>query len=269
MATPIGNLADITLRALRVLGEVDVIAAEDTRSARTLLAHHGVRTPLVSYHRDNEEIRAAELAARLEAGESVALISEAGTPSISDPGYRLVRAAIERGVAIEPIPGASALLAALVVAGLPTERFVFEGFLPRRSAQRRSRLEELSRDERTLVFFEAPHRLDGSLADMLQVLGNRDAALCRELTKLHEHVRRGTLSELIGGDPVKGEIVLVVSGTSKSEPDMDAALTRVRELHASGGSLRDAVGQAASETGVSRHRLYEAALRDRQAHSDA
>ncbi len=166
VATPIGNLADITLRALRVLEEVDVVAAEDTRTTRKLLSHHGIGTTLVSYHEHNEAVRTPELLDRIQRGESVALVSEAGTPSISDPGYRLITAAIAGGVHVEPVPGPSALLAAVVVSGLPSDAFVFEGFLPRRAGERRRRLEELAAERRTLVFFEAPHRLDKTLADM-------------------------------------------------------------------------------------------------------
>ena len=214
VATPIGNLADITLRALRVLGEVDVIAAEDTRTTRKLLAHHGIRTPLVSYHDHNEAVRTPELLARMEQGERVALVSEAGTPSISDPGYRLVSESIRADIAVEPVPGASALLAAVVVSGLPADAFVFEGFLPRRRAERRRRLSSLAAEPRTLVFFEAPHRLDHSLTDLLEVLGDRQVALCRELTKLYEEVIRGSLSELI---------------TSQHEERMDER-TRVQQV---------------------------------------
>jgi len=263
VATPIGNLADITLRAIRVLGDVHVIAAEDTRTTRKLLSHHGIRTPLVSYHEHNESVRTPELLARLEGGESVALVSEAGTPSISDPGYRLVDACIAAGVAVEPIPGASAVLAAVVVSGLPSDAFVFEGFLPRRGAERRKRLADLASERRTLVVFEAPHRLDATLTDMVELLGDRRAALCRELTKLHEEVRRESLSALADGvrrAPVKGELVLVVEGAVEAEPDVDAALDEALARIEAGESVREATRGVAQERGVPRRALYDRVL---------
>ena len=264
VATPIGNMADITLRAVRVMGEVDVVAAEDTRTARKLLTHHGVRTQLVSYHAHNEQQRTPELLARMQSGDSVAIVSEAGTPSISDPGYRLVQAAIDAGIDVEPIPGPSALLAALVVSGLPTDAFVFDGFLPRRGAERRRRLEALRDEPRTLVFFEAPHRLDACLGDVLDVLGDRPAALCRELTKMHEEVRRGSLSEIVAGigrDPVRGEIVLVVSGLQDAAtPDIDGAVDEVLSRTTTGESMREATRVVAAERGVPRRALYDRVL---------
>jgi 16S rRNA (cytidine1402-2'-O)-methyltransferase len=268
VATPIGNLADITLRALRVLADVDVIAAEDTRTTRKLLAHHGIRTSLVSYHEHNEAVRTPELLERLQAGEAVALVSEAGTPSISDPGYRLIREAIAAGVAVEPVPGPSAILAAIVVAGLPADAFVFEGFLPRRGPERRRRLEGLVDEPRTLVFFEAPHRLDRSLADVLDVLGDRQAALCRELTKLHEEVRRGSLRELVDSvqrRPVKGEIVLVVEGaTVQATVDVASAAGEVLERVRAGETVREATRAVAAERGVPRRALYDRVLQERK-----
>lgn len=264
VATPIGNLADITLRALRVLGSVDVIAAEDTRTSRKLLSHHGIRTPLVSYHAHNEALRTHELLDRMERGESVALVSEAGTPSISDPGYRLIREAIAAGVAVEPIPGPSAILAALVVSGLSSDAFVFEGFLPRRRTERKRRLEGLSGEPRTLVFFEAPHRLDQSVTDLLDVLGDRRVALCRELTKVHEEVRRGTLSELVESlrrRPVKGEIVLAVEGAQPDTVgDLSGAVEEVLDRTRSGDSVRDATRDVATERGLPRRALYDRVL---------
>jgi 16S rRNA (cytidine1402-2'-O)-methyltransferase len=267
VATPIGNLADVTLRALRVLGEVDVIAAEDTRTTRKLLAHHAIRTPLVSYHDHNESVRTPELLARLERGESVAIVSESGTPSISDPGYRLITEAIAAGMAVEPVPGASAILAAIVVSGLPADAFVFEGFLPRRSSERRRRLDALASDPRTLVLFEAPHRLDASAADLLDVLGDRQVALCRELTKMHEEVRRTTLSELVASlkrRPVKGEIVLVVHGATAAAPDLDGAVDEALGLIGDGQSVREATRAVATERGVPRRALYDRVLQRRK-----
>lgn len=267
VATPIGNLADITLRALRVLSSVDVIAAEDTRTTKKLLSHHGVSTPLVSYHEHNESVRTPELLARLREGGTVAVVSEAGTPSISDPGYRLVEAAIDAGVDVEPVPGPSALLAALVCSGLPTDAFVFEGFLPRRPSQRRRRLEELATERRTIVLFESPHRLDASLADMVAALGDRRAALCRELTKLHEEVRRASLPELLASverSPVKGELVLVIEGAAEQEPDLEAAVREVLEETEAGSSVREATRTVAELRGVARRALYDRVLEERK-----
>ena len=267
VATPIGNLADITLRALRVLSDVDVIAAEDTRTTRKLLSHHGIGTPLVSYHEHNEAVRTPELLERLASGDSVAVVSEAGTPSISDPGYRLVEAAVAAGIAVEPIPGASALLAALVVSGLPTDAFVFEGFLPRRTGERRRRLESLASERRTIVVFESPHRVDACLADMVAVLGDRRAALCRELTKLHEEVRRAMLSELLASvakTPVKGELVIVIEGAAETVPDMEAAVDEAVARTRSGESVREATRAVAEQRGVPRRALYDRVLRSRK-----
>jgi 16S rRNA (cytidine1402-2'-O)-methyltransferase len=267
VATPIGNLADITLRAIRVLSDVDVIAAEDTRTTRKLLAHHGIRTPLVSYHEHNEAIRTPELLERLKTGESVALVSEAGTPSISDPGFRLVEGAIAGGIGVEPVPGPSAILAAIVVSGLPSDSFVFEGFLPRRSGERKRRLHGLASEKRTLVFFEAPHRLDACLQDMLEVLGDRRAALCRELTKLHEEVQRSSLTKLaasIQRAPVKGELVIVVEGAVEIAPDIDAAVDEALDLVGRGGSVREATRAVAQQRGVPRRALYDRVLQARK-----
>lgn len=263
VATPIGNLSDITLRAIRVLEDVDVIAAEDTRTTRKLLAQHGIRTTLVSYHEHNEAVRTPELLDRLRGGDMVALVSESGTPSISDPGYRLVREAIAADITVEPVPGPSATLAALVVSGLPTHAFVFEGFLPRRPGERKRRLEALASDPRTLVLFEAPHRLDATVADMLAVLGDRQVALCRELTKMHEEIRRSSLSELahsLRRRPVKGELVLVVQGAEAGVPDLEGAVTEVLQRTEAGESVREATRAVAMERGVPRRALYDRVL---------
>ncbi|HVE91560.1 MAG TPA: 16S rRNA (cytidine(1402)-2'-O)-methyltransferase [Actinomycetota bacterium] len=264
VATPIGNLADITLRALTVLSSVDVIAAEDTRTTRRLLVHHGVEAKLVSYTEHNSDSRTPELLGRMKEGESVALVSEAGTPTLFDPGLRLTRACIDQGIPVEPVPGASALLAALVVSGLPIESFAFEGFLPRRQGERRRRLESLAADVRTLVFFESPHRVEASVADMLLSLGDRRCALCRELTKVHEEVRRGLLSEVLESlrlDPARGEIVVIVSGAAPAEPDLESAAASALEMHRSGTSLSDAARQTSERTGVPRRALYHRVLR--------
>ncbi|WP_324668557.1 16S rRNA (cytidine(1402)-2'-O)-methyltransferase [Geochorda subterranea] len=223
-ATPIGNLQDVSLRLLETLQRVDLIAAEDTRRTLKLLNAHGIRRPLVSFHEHNARQRLPELLARLHAGQSVALVTDAGTPVVSDPGADLVRAAHEAGVAVRVIPGASAVVAALAVAGLPAEPFWFEGFLPARRRARLRRLEWLRALPATLVFFEAPHRLGESLADMAAVLGDREAALARELTKVHESVVRDTLSGLArrveqGEVPAVGELTLVVAPPAPGSPE--------------------------------------------------
>ncbi len=218
VSTPIGNLEDITLRALAVLKSVDLVACEDTRHTRRLLDHFGIRKPTVSYHEHNEQARAEELVQRLLEGKSVAIVSDAGTPGISDPAYRIVLAAIERGIAVVPIPGAVALVAGLVASGLPTDSFLFAGFLPPKKMARRARLEELKAQRATLVLYEAPHRIRETLADALEVLGDRQASLARELTKLHEQFIRGKLSELVAHfetNQPRGEMTLVIAGNEK------------------------------------------------------
>lgn len=267
VATPIGNLADLTIRALKVLQDADVVAAEDTRATRKLLTHHGVRTTLVSYHRDNERLRTPELLERLRRGERVALVSEAGTPSISDPGHILIRAAIDADIPVESIPGPSALISALVISGLSTAAFVFDGFLPRKSGERRRRLETLRAETRTLVFFEAPHRLDACLADLLDVVGDRQIALCRELTKMHEEIVRGTIGEIVDRvrrQPVKGEIVLVVGGAEQVAGDVNVAAAIVLERVASGDTVRSATDAVAVERSVPRRALYDRVLEMRK-----
>ena len=243
VATPIGNLEDITLRALRVLREVDLIAAEDTRHTRKLLTRYGIETPLTSYHDRNERTKAAALVKRLEAGESIALVSDAGTPTISDPGYHLIRAAAEKGLPVTPVPGVSATTAALSVCGLATDRFVFQGFLPARRNRRKETLRQLQGDDRTLVFYEAPHRIREALADMQEVLGNRAALLGRELTKVHEELLRGTLSQLaaeLEETPARGEFVIVLAGRD------EAPQVNEETLRAEIGKLLEA-GRTASD----------------------
>jgi 16S rRNA (cytidine1402-2'-O)-methyltransferase len=217
VSTPIGNLRDITLRALDVLAQVDVIAAEDTRHTGLLLRHYGIRTPLTSYYEYNRVKRTPELIARLRSGESVALVSDAGTPGISDPGSYLVRAAVAEGVRVQAIPGPTALVAALVASGLATDRFVFEGFLPTKKG-RRTRLENLRQEERTLVFYESPHRLQRTLRDLMEALGDRQAVVARELTKKFEEIIRAPLSQLVANleaKRIKGEVVLIVEGKAR------------------------------------------------------
>jgi 16S rRNA (cytidine1402-2'-O)-methyltransferase len=264
-ATPIGNLEDVTLRLLRVLGEVDLVAAEDTRRTAKLLTAHGIHARVTSYHDANERTRTPELLGRLQRGERIALVTDAGTPAVSDPGYHLVVAAIEEGVAVEVVPGPSAVLAALVASGLPTARFAFEGFLSRKPGERRRRLEALAADDRTLVFFEAPGRLAVTLAAMAEVLGPRRAAVARELTKLHEEVVRASLPELAAtyaeaGAVVKGEIAVVVEGATPAGGDLAAAVAMARELIAAGSPKSGAAGEAASAHGVPRRAIYEALL---------
>ncbi|MBL8190095.1 MAG: 16S rRNA (cytidine(1402)-2'-O)-methyltransferase, partial [Acidobacteria bacterium] len=218
VSTPIGNLEDITLRALNVLKSVDLIACEDTRHTRRLLDHFGIRKPTVSYHEHNEQARTEELVQLLIEGKSVAIVSDAGTPGISDPAYRIVLAAIERGLTVVPIPGAVAAIAGLIASGLPTDSFLFAGFLPSKKLARRTRLEELKPERATLVLYEAPHRIRETLTDALEVLGDRQASLARELTKLHEQFLRGTLSELVAHfaeQQPRGEMTLVIAGNAK------------------------------------------------------
>ena len=271
VATPIGNLEDITQRALRVLREIDLIACEDTRHTRKLLNHFGIETRTISYHEHNERERAAELCEWMESGKSVALVSDAGTPLINDPGYRIVTAAIERGIPVVPVPGPVAFVAALTASGLPTDEFVFAGFLPARANARRAKLEELRSVRATLVFYEAPHRISGSLKDAQAVLGNRPAVIARELTKLHEEFARGTLTELaerFSKTPiVRGELVLMVSGevaetsASPSERPIDERLIeRVSELERDGLDSKAALKQAARELGIKRAEAYRIML---------
>jgi 16S rRNA (cytidine1402-2'-O)-methyltransferase len=216
--TPIGNLEDVTLRLLRVLGEVDRIAAEDTRRTLKLLSHHGIHTRLISCHQANEHARVPELIALMQGGEQIALVTDAGMPGISDPGFLLVEACVREGIPVESVPGPSAVTAALAIAGLPTARFAFEGFLPRKQGERKRRLEAAGAEDRTLVFFESPERIRRTLEEIREVLGERRIAVARELTKLHEEVLRGTVSEVIeaiGPRHLKGEIAVLVEGATR------------------------------------------------------
>ena len=259
VATPIGNLRDITLRALEVLTAAEVIACEDSRVTFKLVDHYAIATPLTPYHEHNAVEARPKLLARLAAGEAVALVSDAGTPLISDPGYKLVREASQAGFPVHAIPGASAVLSALSVAALPTDRFFFEGFLPPKQVSRQKRIAALARIPATLIFFETGPRLAEALADLAGGLGAREAAICRELTKMHEEVRRGPLDELAKSEgETRGEFVIVVAPPDDSEPagDVDEllrqALTRV--------SVKDAVGEVASATGMPRREVYQRAL---------
>jgi len=262
VATPIGNLEDITLRALRVLREARWVACEDTRQTGKLLRRHGISARLVSVHEHNEAERAAGLMDALERGEDVALVTDAGTPLVSDPGFRLVRAAIERGIRVVPVPGPSALLAALAASGISCEEFLFAGFLPARQGQRRRALERLRGEPRTIVLFEAPHRLADSLADAVEILGDRPAAVARELTKVYEEVRRGRLGQLaahFAGLIPRGEITLVIGpGEEPTASPLESAPASGRET-----SLADRVAQIMSAEGLKRNAALKRAARER------
>jgi len=260
VATPIGNLADITHRALDILRKVSLIACEDTRHTRKLLQHYGIETKTISYHEHNEQQRARELVQTLHDGNDVAVVSDAGTPSISDPGYRLVRAAIENDIPVVPVPGPSALISALAAAGLPTDEFFFGGFLPAKSNARRTRLNELRSVPGTLVFYEAPHRLAETLNDALEILGEREAAVARELTKLHEEIKRGRLSELANHyatEEPRGEIVLLIDRTVLAEtPTTQSVSHLVDQFERDGLDHRAALKKAARELKLSRAEAY-------------
>ncbi len=261
-ATPIGNLDDVTLRVLRELGDADVVLAEDTRHTRGLLARHGVRARLLSYHEHNEAKRTAELLPRLEAGERVALVSDAGLPGINDPGGRLITAALAAGVAVTVLPGPSAVETGLVASGLVGERYQFVGYLPRGERALLELAEELSRWPWPVVAFESPQRLPRSLRVLARAMPERPAAVCRELTKRFEEVARGTIAELAErfGEPVKGEVTLVLGAGGSAGGDEDAAVAAVAELVAAGAARKQAAEVVASLTGVPRNRLYRDSL---------
>jgi 16S rRNA (cytidine1402-2'-O)-methyltransferase len=267
VGTPIGNLDDVSPRAQATLADADVVAAEDTRHTGRLLAHLGIDAAQVSYHDHNESSRAAELVARAAAGETVAVVSDAGTPSVADPGLALVRAAVDAGVPVEAVPGPAAFLLALVLSGLPTDRFAFEGFLPRQRGARRRHLAALADEPRTLVWYVAPHRAAAELADAADALGqHRRGALARELTKRFEEVRRGPLGELaqqVASDPPRGELTLVVAGAAQEpagEAALDALVAEVQRREAEGVAMAQAVREVAAAHGVRRRALYEAVL---------
>ena len=269
VATPIGNLADITHRALQVLSDVDLIACEDTRHTHKLLNHYSINTKTISYHEHNEQQRATELIDRLKQGTNIAVVSDAGTPSISDPGFRLVRAAIENDIPIIPVPGPSALITALIAAGLPTDEFFFAGFLPSRTNARRARLAELQVVPGTLIFYEAPHRLAATLNDAYEILGEREAVVARELTKLHEEIKRGLLSKLAADytekTDIRGEIVVLIDrnviGASINQATSIATL--VDQFEQAGMDHRAALKKAARELGLSRAEAYRKLLSER------
>ena len=264
VATPIGNLGDLSVRAAETLEAVDFIAAEDTRVTVKLLNHLGIKKPMVSYHRHNADTRGDALTGRLLAGESCALVTDAGTPAISDPGEELVAQCAAQDIPVVPIPGPCAFVSALAVSGLPTGRFTFEGFLAMNKKNRRTHLDSLRQETRTMVFHEAPHKLSATLRDLEETFGpDRRISLCRELTKLHEQVWRTTLgqaAEHYAQNPAKGEFVLVVEGAApvqKEEYTLEDGLAMAARLQAEGASPRDAVKQAAAACGLSRKALYD------------
>lgn len=268
VATPIGNLEDISYRAIRILGEVDLIAAEDTRHSRKLLVHYGLRTPLISYQEHNEAVRSQQLCERLRGGESIALISDAGTPCLADPGYRLVALCHQEGIRVAPVPGASALLAALAVAGLPTDQFHFAGFIPAKKGQRQTFLQNIGAQQQTLIAYEAPHRLRACLEDICHCLGgDRQLVIARELTKLHEELFRGSASaawDHFAARPVRGEIVLLLAPLRAPVPpeSLDEALLRL--LAAGEMSLRQISKEVARQQGVPASEAYARAIQLRE-----
>jgi 16S rRNA (cytidine1402-2'-O)-methyltransferase len=264
VATPIGNLEDITLRALRVLKEVDMIAVEDTRHSRILLNHYGIVTPLTSYHEHNEKTKTRQIIGRLIQGNNIALVSDAGTPTISDPGYRLVVEAIRSGIQVVPVPGACALTAVLSAGGLPTDRFVFEGFLPAKRKERRARLHTLRGEGRTLLFYEAPHRLRETLNDLIEMLGDREIVVAREVSKVHEEFLRGRLSEAIeqiADREIKGELTLLVGGAPESsEVSQDQIHAEIHKLKNQGMRVKDIAEILGEKYGYSKKEIYRIAL---------
>jgi 16S rRNA (cytidine1402-2'-O)-methyltransferase len=268
VATPIGNLEDITLRAIRILKEVDLIAAEDTRHTQILLSHYAIGTPVTSYHEHNERAKAQPLVERLRRGENIALLSDAGTPAISDPGYRLIVEAIRAGVRIIPLPGPSALAAVLSASGLPTDRFVFEGFLPAKKQERKAKLEALRSETRTVVLYEAPHRIKESLVDMQQILGEREIVLGREVSKRHEEFLRGMLRDVIAqltDREIKGEITLVVHGaTDESKVSDEELKEEIERLTAQGIGVKQISEMIGERYRLSKREVYQRALQLRQ-----
>jgi len=269
VATPLGNLEDITLRALRVLKAVDLIAAEDTRHSRKLLLHYGISTPLTSYYDQVERRKAPQLVEELKHGKSIALISDAGTPGIADPGYHLVRAAIAAGVRVEAIPGPSAVAAALSVSGLPTDRFAFEGFVPARPAARRKFFEALAHEARTVIVYEAARRLAACLDDLRAALGEREIVVARELTKMFEEILRGPVSAVAEevraphrGEVLQGEVTLLIAGGTSAAPAVEAEELQaaIRRLRGEGMSLKEIARTLAREHGLSRREVYQAGL---------
>ena len=267
VGTPIGNMEDITLRALAVLKEVDLVAAEDTRVTQRLLSHHRLKVPLISYHEHNESRRAAELVERLLDGKRIALVSDAGMPGISDPGYRLVTAALNRGISVVPVPGVSAITAAISVSGLPTDAFVFVGFPAKKKSRRGKQLEALSREPRTILFYESPRRVKTLLEEIFKIMGDRPIVLAREMTKPYEEFIRGTVSEILSvitqRDQVKGECTVLVSGSgTEGELDLDAVQDEIRDLLKSSGEGLGRISRLiADKYAVSRQLIYTEGLK--------
>jgi 16S rRNA (cytidine1402-2'-O)-methyltransferase len=268
VATPIGNLEDITYRAVRLLGEADLIACEDTRQTRKLLDHYHIHKPTISYHDHNEMERTEDLTARLLVGETIALVSDAGMPLVSDPGYRLVRAAIDAGIGVHPIPGPSASLTALAASGLPTDSFHFGGFLPPKTGQRARLLETLAEEHATLIFYEAPHRILESLEAIQAALGPRPVVVAREITKIHEEFLRGTAAEihaqLAARDGIKGEITILIGKAMEPPPDDTPIEEAVDSLIREGTPRMDAIKQVARRRGLSKREVYEQLIRERE-----
>ena len=263
IATPIGNLEDLTFRALRILKEVDLIAAEDTRHSRRLLDHYGIKTPLTSYHEHNERSKARHLVERLQRGENIALISDAGTPLLSDPGQRLVQEASGVGISVSPVPGPSALVAALSASGLSMERFAFEGFLPAKGKERREKLQSLCAESRTLVFYEAPHRLKESLADIAVIFGARQMVLAREMSKVHEEFLRGSPGDLItelAEREVRGELTLVIAGATGEPAAAETIRAEIRKLKSDGMRVKDIAALLGEKYGVAKREIYRMVL---------
>jgi len=261
--TPIGNLDDITLRVLNILKEVDLIAAEDTRHTLRLLNHFEIKKPMTSYHEHNIREKGPRLVQQLQEGKTIALVSDAGMPGISDPGQDLIRLAIQDGIEVVGLPGPSAALLALVISGLPTEKFAFEGFLPSRSTDRKKALEKIRAEKRTLIFYESPHRIASSLRDMLDILGDRQASLSRELTKHYEETIRGGLEEILSvaeGRTLKGEMVLVVSGAEEVQAEEVDVKGELRKLLDGGMSKKAAVKEVVRVHGVPRNQVYQESL---------
>lgn len=265
VATPIGNLEDITLRALRILKEVDLIAAEDTRHTLKLLNHFEISKPLISYYKQNESTRSAELVEKLKIGKNIAIVSDAGTPGISDPGEQIVKCCIQANIEVVPIPGACALVNALICSGITTREFCFLGFLSAVKKERREKLEELKYETKTLIFYEAPHKLKNTLEEMLQIFGDREIVLARELTKMHEEFIRGNLSDILENiDTAKGEFVIIVDGNSESKKDVE--IKRINQMtleeqykfyENQGLSKKDIIKQIAKDRGMNKNEIYQ------------
>lgn len=266
VATPIGNLEDITFRALRTLKEVDLIAAEDTRRTRILLNHYSIRTPLTSYYEYNKLIKGKKLIDRLETGENIALVSDAGTPGISDPGYHLIKLALQSSTSVIPIPGVSAVITALSVSGLPTDSFVFQGFLPNKITARKKLIEKMAEEKRTLVFYESPNRLRAALQDLLEICGDREIVVTRELTKVFEEVIRGKITHVLNvlnGRQIKGEITLLVSGKRALDGGDDTSISQLLQDYQKRYDLpmKDLIKMISEEKGISKREVYQESLK--------